>query len=67
MKKILALVGAMLMLTILLAGCTSQPGTPAPATTAGPTEIPTVVPAATGGTGFIIISHRGELAAVFIY
>ena len=51
MKKILALVGAVLMLAILLSGCTSQPVTPAPATTAGPTEIPTGVSAATGATG----------------
>jgi heat shock protein HslJ len=47
MKKILALVGAMLILTILLAGCTSQPGIPGPSATAGPTEAPVVAPAAT--------------------
>ena len=47
MKKILALVGAMLILTILLAGCPSQPGTPGSAATAGQTEAPGVAPAAT--------------------
>lgn len=50
MKKILALVSAVLLLTIMLAGCTSQPGTPAPATTAGPTSTPTITPAETAAT-----------------
>lgn len=51
MKNLLALVSAVLVLTILLTGCTSQPGTPVPATTAGPTEIQTLVPATAGTPG----------------
>ena len=44
MKKIFALVSAVLILTILLAeGRTCQPGTQAPATTAGATATPTAI------------------------
>ena len=67
MKKIFALVGAVLILTILLTGCTSQPGTQAPATTAVPTEKPTEVTTAYCVPGFIIIPHRRDLAVVFVY
>jgi heat shock protein HslJ len=51
MKKIFALAGAMLILTILLTGCTSQPVTTVPATNAGPTEVPAVTPAGAGAPG----------------
>lgn len=51
MKKILALLGAVLILTILLTGCTSQPVTTVPATTPGPAEAPTGIPVATGAAG----------------
>ena len=47
MKKIFVLVGAVLMLAILLTGCTSQPVTTAPVVNAGPTETPTVIPVST--------------------
>ena len=51
MKKILALISAMLILTIMLTGCTSQPGTQPPAATAVPTEKPTEVTTATISPG----------------
>ena len=51
MKKILALVSAVFLLTILLAGCSSLPVTPAPATTGGATATPTITPAVAAVTG----------------
>jgi len=47
MKKIFVLVSVVLMLTILLTGCTSQSQTPGSPTTAGPTEVLTAVPTTT--------------------
>ncbi len=47
MKKMLPLVSAVLMLAVLLTGCTSQPVTTVPATNAGPADVQTVITAAT--------------------
>jgi len=48
MNKILALVSAVLMLAILLTGCTSQPVTTVPVTNPGPAETPAMIPVTTG-------------------